>query len=86
MIHALNLDKDNRVLSTTWDEYAPPKYPRVKDKDMPKKEDGTKDDVRNYLYIDGKFVYEPLPEDSEIESESTTDEVLNVLLGIGGEA
>lgn len=76
MMHALNLDKNKRVQSTTWDKYAPAEYPRVET--LP---DG---DVRDYLYVDGEFVYDPLPDDPESEPEATTDEVLDVLLGIGG--
>ena len=43
------------------------------------------DDVSNYLYINDEYIYDPLPEEPEPEPEPTTDEVLNVLLGIGGE-
>ena len=43
-------------------------------------------EIHDYLYVDGKFVHDPLPKPGSIEKEPTTDEVLNVLLGIGGEA
>ena len=53
---------------------------------MPVVETFSDDDVSNYLYIDGEYVYDPLPEPEPTDPEPTTDEVLNVLLGIGGEA
>ena len=39
------------------------------------------EDYNNYLYIDGELVYSPLPEP---EPEPTADEILDALLGIGG--
>lgn len=43
-------------------------------------------DVSDYLYIDGQYIYDPLPRPEEPEPEPTTDEVLNALLGVGGGA
>lgn len=53
---------------------------------MPVVETFPDDDVSNYLYVNKEYIYDPLPEPEPIEPESTADEVLNVLLGIGGEA
>ena len=53
MMYALNLDKDNRILSVTLDQYAPASQPRV----------GTlpEGDVNDYLYANGEYVYDPTP-------------------------
>lgn len=50
---ALSLSPDMRVLHATFDEFAPPEWPRVEA--LP---DG---DVTDYKYIDGQFVSDPLP-------------------------
>ena len=43
-------------------------------------------DISDYKYIDGEYVYEPLPKPEPEPTEATADEVLNALLGIGGES
>ena len=53
MKYALNLNEENRILSVTFDEYAPTDQPRVDE--LPE------GDVSNYLYVDGEFIYDPLP-------------------------
>ena len=52
-MYALNLSEDNRILSVTFDEYAPPEQPRV--------ETLPEGDVSDYLYIEGEYIYSPLP-------------------------
>lgn len=53
-MYALNLDpKDNRILSATEDRYGAEGQPRV-DRLLD-------DDISDYKYIDGEFVYDPLP-------------------------
>lgn len=53
-MYALNLNEDNRILSVTFDQYAPASQPRV---------DALPDgNVNDYLYVDGEYVYDPLPE------------------------
>ena len=79
MKYALNLDKtNNRILSVctvlSIGTYA----------GMPIVDNIPDGDVTDYLYIDGEYVYDPLPDDPEPETEATTEEVLDVLLGIGG--
>ena len=74
MIYALNLDSDNRILSATYDQYAPASQPRVET--LP---DG---DVSDYLYVDGEYVYDPIPIPPAPEPEPTADEILNALLGV----
>ena len=52
-MYALNLDENGRILSVTFDKYAPPSQPRVNE--LP---DG---DVHDYLYVNGEYVYDPIP-------------------------
>lgn len=55
MRYALNLSEDNRILSACIvNEYTPDTMPRV-DK-LPE------GDVTEYLFIDGEYVYDPLPQ------------------------
>lgn len=81
-LYALNLAEDGRVLSATEDQYGAEGQPRV--------ETLPEDDIYDYKYIDGKFVYDPLPQPEPPEPVETTDDVLNALLGItatdGGES
>lgn len=53
MMYALNLDDKNRILSVTFDKYAPVDQPRVE-----KLPEGN---VCDYLFVDGEYVYDPLP-------------------------
>lgn len=82
-VGALNLDENdgNRILSCTFEEFAPPDQPRVME--MPD------DDLTQYRYVDGEYIYDPLPQPEPPEPVETTDDVLNALLGIeqtdGGE-
>lgn len=64
MMYALNLNEDNRILSVTFDQYAPSSQPRVDV--LP---DG---DVSDYLYVDGGYVYDPIPVPPEPELSATT--------------
>ncbi len=47
-MYALNLDTDGRILSATYDEFAPPEYPRTDH--LP---DG---DLSGYFFRDGEFI------------------------------
>lgn len=58
-IGALNLAEDGRILSCTYDEYAPPEQPRVTQ--IPD------DNIADYKYVDGEYVYDPLPAPPEPE-------------------
>lgn len=60
-LYALNLADDGRVLSVTKDEYGAEGQPRVTE--FPD------DDVSNYKYVDGEFIYDPLPEPEPPEPE-----------------
>lgn len=73
-MYALNLDTDGRILSAC-ECLEGFEYINVVET-LP---DG---DVTDYKYIDGVYVYEPLPEPEPIEPEPTADEILNALLGV----
>lgn len=66
MIYALNLADDNRILSATYDRYAPAHQPRVDH--LPE------GNLPDYKYIDGEFVYDPLPEPEQPETQPTQEE------------
>ena len=74
--YALNLDADGRILSATYETYAAPSMPLVEA--LP---DG---DITDYKYIDGSYVYDPLPKPDPELQEPTADELLDILLGTGG--
>lgn len=74
MKYALNLSEDKRILSATYEKYAAPEMPLVDV--LPE------GDIYEYLYIDGKFVHDPIREPEQPEAEATTDDVLNALLGV----
>lgn len=73
-MYALNLDTDGRILSACvcleGFEY---------DNKVETLPDG---DVTDYKYIDGVYVYDPLPEPEPTPEEPTADEILNALLGV----
>ena len=77
-MHSLNLDADNRVLSACvcLDGF---EYTNIVDA-LPE------GDISDYKYIGGEFVYDPLPEPEPQPTEPTADDVLDALLGIGGNA
>ena len=78
-MYALNLDTDNRILSACV-------VLSIGNYDgMPIVNTLPDGDITDYKYIDGEYVYDPLPDPVEPDPEPTTDEVLDVLLGIGGE-
>lgn len=84
-LYALNLAEDGRVLSATEDQYGAEGQPRVET--LPSGETPEENDISNYRYVDGEYIYDPLPQPEPPEPVETTDDVLNALLGIdGGEA
>ena len=74
MIYALNLGENNRILSVTFDQFAPPEQPRVEE--LP---DGN---ISDYLYINKHYEYAPLPVPPTPEPQPSADEILNALLGV----
>lgn len=71
-MYALNIDKDtNRILSATYPKYAPSDAIIV---------DALPDgNIADYLYVEGEYVYEPLPPTED--NEPTAMEMLNALIG-----
>lgn len=59
MKYAFNLAEDGRILSVTYAKYAP--VDAVQVDELPE------GNVSDYLYINGKFVYNPLPKPAEPE-------------------
>lgn len=74
--YALNLGEDGRILSATYEAYAT--------KNMPIVDTLPDDDITDYKYINGEFIYEPLPEPIQSQ-EPTIDDIIDTLLGIKGE-
>lgn len=67
-MYALNLANDGRVLSVCMALSSTPKeMPRV---------DSFPENVADYLYIDGEFIYDPIPEP---EPEPPTPDRLDVI-------
>lgn len=66
MIYALNLADDRRILSVTYDRFAPPEQPRVETLPV--------GDVTDYLYIDGEYIYDPLPISDPPDPQPTLEE------------
>lgn len=58
-MYALNSNKDNRILSATFDEFAPQDQPRVKE--LPE------GNIADYFYVDDEYVYEPLVANEEVK-------------------
>ena len=74
MRYALNLSEDGRILSATFEKYATENMVAV---------DALPDgDISDYLYQNGEYVYDPLPEPERPTDEATADDVINVLLGV----
>ncbi|MBS5433858.1 MAG: hypothetical protein KHY12_08900, partial [Firmicutes bacterium] len=62
-MYALNLGIDGRVLSATFQEYAPAGTPLA--------EALPEGNISDYLYRDGAFLYEPLPRPEPAAPEMT---------------
>lgn len=77
-MYSLNLDTDNRILSACvcLEGF---EYMNIVDA-LPE------GDISNYKYIGGEYVYDPLPQPEPQPVEPTADDVLDALLGIGGNA
>ena len=75
--YSLNLYEDRRILSATYEMYAAPSMPLVEA--LP---DG---DITDYKYINNEYVYDPLPKPQPQPAEPTAEELLNIILGTGGE-
>lgn len=78
MKYALNLADDGRILSVTFEKYAP--------KDAMLVEERPEGNVADYRYVDGEYIYDPIPveevEDTPSNEERIADleEALELLL------
>ena len=79
-MYALNLGTGGRILSATFEEYATADMPKVDL--LPTQEStahgsdteqviGEGGDITDYLYVDGKYTYDPLPKPEVTEPEPT---------------
>lgn len=74
MRYALNLADDGRILSVTYEQYAAPGQPIV---------DALPDgDINDWLFVNGEYVYDPLPAPEPPAPEPSADDILNILLGV----
>lgn len=63
MEYALNLADDGRILSVTYEKYAPADAAKVEE--LP---DGN---VADYRYVEGDYIYDPIPKE-EVEEQGAT--------------
>lgn len=75
MKYALNLNADNRILSAC---VVLPSTPAS----MPRVDTLPEGDINDWLFVDGQFVYDPLPKPPAPEPEPTAEDILNALLGV----
>lgn len=76
-MYALNLEENGRILSVC-NCLEGQTYENVVDS-FP---DG---DVTEYRYVDGEYIHDPLPKPEPTAQEPTVEELLNIILGTGGE-
>ena len=75
--YALNLGENGRILSVC-NCLEGQTYENIVDS-FP---DG---DVSEYRYVDGEFIHDPEPKPEPTAQEPTAEELLNIILGTGGE-
>ena len=63
MKYALNLADDGRILSVTFEKYAP--------KDAVLVEELPEGNVADYRYVEGEYIYDPIPKE-EVEEPGVT--------------
>lgn len=68
MKYALNLAEDNRILSATFEQYASADAVLVDE--LP---DGN---IADYLYLDGEYVFDPMPVPEEPEVEPSQLDII----------
>ena len=68
---ALNIADDGRILSVTYDKYAPAHQPRVDAFPF--------GNLYEYRYVDGEFIYDPLPIPDPPEPQPTQEERIAAL-------
>ena len=76
-LYALNLAEDGRILSATEDQYGAPGQPRVET--LPTGATEAEKDISNYKYMDGKCIYDPLPQPEPELAEPNAEEDLQAM-------
>lgn len=76
-MYSLNLAEDGRILSACVCFEG-----RVYENIANTLPDG---DITDYKYINNEYVYDPLPKPDPQPAEPTAEELLNIILGTGGE-
>ena len=74
-MYALNLNSYNRILSACIVLPATPA-------DLPRVDTLPEGDINDWLFVDGEYVYDPLPRPEPPTPEPTADEILDALLGV----
>lgn len=74
-MYALNLNTDNRILSACVVLPSTPAY-------LPRVDALPEGDINDWLFVDGEYVYDPLPRPEPPTPEPTADEILDALLGV----
>ena len=72
-MYALNLSEDGRILSACII------LPNGNYDDMPIVDTLPEGDITDYLYVEGAYVYDPLPEPEEPEATPTNEERITAL-------
>lgn len=75
--YALNLAKNGRVLSATDPKYAPSDAAHVAE--LPGIPAYPSDDIADFIYINGEFIYDPLPKPEPPVPTQPTGERLKAL-------
>lgn len=71
-MYTINIDEDNRILRVGFEEYAEPDSILVEKRPedlVPVDATEKEKDARNWLYIDGEYIYDPLPEKPDPEAQ-----------------
>ena len=88
-MYAINIDEDKRILRVTFEEFAETDSILVeyRPEDLVPEDASLKEkNARNYLYVDGEYIYDPPPEPEPIEAEPTAEDMMNAMLrGLGYE-
>ena len=74
MMFALCLENDRILAAVVALPCTPPSMPRVDT--LPE------GDINDWLFVDGEYVYDPLPTPEPPTPEPTADEILDALLGV----
>jgi hypothetical protein len=83
-MYALNLAEDGRILSATYQKYAPADAVLVEH--LPAGETKAEQDIHNWLCLNGEYVFDPLPEpepgvqQTEAERIAELEEAIALLL------